>query len=66
MEVTDYQSSLDNLISSIFIREFKLVVKKLIKKIPELMASLVNSIKQLRIEYKELLRLSGKETNNPI
>lgn len=33
MEDTEYQSSLDNLISSIFITEFKLVVKKrLIKK----------------------------------
>lgn len=49
MEDTDYQSSLDNLISSIFITEFKLVVKKLlIKKVPGQMASLVISIKQLR------------------
>lgn len=55
MEDSDYQSPLDNLISSIFITEFKLVVKKLlIKKIPGQIASLVNSIKQ--VIYKELLK----------
>lgn len=63
------QEKMADLTSPTSSKEFKLVKKLLIKKIPRHMASLVNFTKQLRTYIQDtqgILTLNNKETKNPI